>query len=1153
MMLSPKGEAYDCLTKKNTYERLIKPTTPKLKLMRPLLLLKGRRICRTLLTAFIIFFSCYISNAQASGRGEESTVTFKGRDVPLSDLFKAIKKKTGYTVMYSLSVTQLDGKEKVTVDFNKAGIVEVMAYVLKGRNLVWTIVDESILIYKEDGVKKNKGPPVGVKEKSDTVINTVLPMVMGKVTDAEDKPIPGATVMIKGTRDGAVTDNEGVFSLANVSVNAQLIITSLGFKPRELVVKGKTMQIKMNVAVSDLDETLIIGYGTTTKRLATENIATVTAREIEKQPVTNPLQALQGRVAGMIVTQTSGYASAPFTVDIRGRNTIGNVPGDPLYIIDGVPLTILESEGGTSSYAGASTGFVQIPYMSGPAGGQSPFFSINPANIESINVLKDADASAIYGSRGANGVILITTKSGKSGKPIVDLKVYHGISAVTRHYNLLNTQQYLQMRKEAFANDGYSPGPGSGYDLITWDTTRYTDWQKYVWGSLGRTTDAELSLSGGNNQINFRIAAGYRHLTDITTVKGASERGTLQFKIAYKGFDQKLDFSFSNYYSVAKTNMVDISSMALVPPNAPPIFDSRGSLNFMGWRPAEGPVYIFGQLLQPYESTTYFLNSRIGVSYQMAKGLVVSASLGYSNAVANQKSVTPIISQNPARNPTGSSRIGYNSTVNWIVEPQITYDCYIGNGRLQALLGVSSQSPRYDGNYVNGINYTNDDLLGSISSAPFKDARDSYSRYKYAAIFGRVNYNWENKYILNASARRDGSSRFGSGRQYGNFGAIGVAWIFSEERLLKDNFPLLSLGKIRASYGTTGNDQIGDYGYLTRWMTTNVPYQGTLSYRPTQHANPDYQWQLNRKLELALDLNFFKDRINFEIAWYKNRCNNQLINYPLPIMTGFYSVIANSPADVQNTGTEVVMNTRIIDKEKLTWNISFNIGVNHNKLIAFPNIQQSPYAYHLLVGKSLSMRHLLHSTGVDPKTGEYTYEDKNKDGVVSRSLGPNSDLYAVDFTTKYSGGMGSDFKYKDWQLSLFFYFKNRLGANAYTAIQPPGGASNAPTEVLNRWKQPGDKASFARFTTNPVLSDFLLASSDAAFTDASFIRLSNLSLSYSLPEKWAKRARMNSCRVYFQGQNIFVITKYKGVDTETQNCGAMPPERIFTSGFEIVF
>jgi len=1121
--------------------------------MRPLLLLKGRRFCRALLTAFIIFFSCYISNAQASGRGGESTVTFKGKDVPLNDLFKAIKKQTGYTVMYSLSVTQLDGKEKVTVNFNKAGIVEVMAYVLKGRDLVWTIVDESILIYKEDGVKKNIGPPVGVREKSDTVINTVLPMVMGKVTDAEDKPIPGATVMVKGTRDGAVTDNEGVFSLANVNVNAQLVITSLGFKPRELVVKGKTIQVKMNVAVSDLDETLIIGYGTTTKRLATGNIATVTAKEIEKQPVTNPLQALQGRVAGMVVTQTSGYASAPFTVEIRGRNTIGNVPSDPLYIIDGVPLTVLEVANGSSSYTGGSSGFVQNPYMSGPAGGQSPFFSINPADIESITVLKDADATAIYGSRGANGVILITTKGGRNGKSVLDMKLYQGVSAVTRHYNLLNTQQYLQMRKEAFANDDYSPGPGYAYDLLNWDTTRYTDWQKYVWGNLGKTTDAQLSLSGGNKLTNFRIGAGYRYLTDITTAKGASQRGSLQFKIAYKGFDQKLDLSFSNDYSVAKTNMVDISSMALTSPNGPPVFDIGGNLNFMGWYPGEAPLYAFSQLRQPYESTTYFLNSRVGINYQIAKGLVVSSNFGYSNAIVNQKSITPITSQNPANNPTGSSRYGYNSTVNWIVEPQIKYDSYISKGRLEALIGLSAQNVKFDGNYVTGYNYVNDNLLGSISSAPFKDARDTYGRYKYAAIFGRVNYNWENKYILNASARRDGSSRFGSGRQFGNFGAVGVAWIFSEEHLMKDNLSFLSLGKIRASYGTTGNDQIGDYGYLTRWVATSVPYQGVQSYRPTQHANPGYQWQLNRKLEMALDLNFLNDRINFEIAWYKNRCNNQLIFYPLPIITGFYSVIANSPADVQNTGTEFVLNARVIDREKLDWNISFNLGVNRNKLIAFPNLDQSPYANQIFVGRSLTLKHILHYTGVDPKTGEYTYEDKNKDGVITTNLGPTGDLYDLDFTTKYAGGFGSDLKYRNWQLNLFFYFKKRMGLNAYANIQPPGGISNAPEEVLNRWKYPGDKADFARFTTNPVLSDFFLSNSDAAYTDASFIRLSNISLSYTLPEKWTRHARMNSCRVYFQGQNIFVISNYKGVDPETQNFGGMPPEKIFTGGLEIIF
>jgi hypothetical protein len=304
-------------------------------------------------------------------------------------------------------------------------------------------------------------------------------------------------------------------------------------------------------------------------------------------------------------------------------------------------------------------------------------------------------------------------------------------------------------------------------------------------------------------------------------------------------------------------------------------------------------------------------------------------------------------------------------------------------------------------------------------------------------------------------------------------------------------------------------------------------------------------------MELTLDLNFFKDRFNIEFTWYQNRCNNQLVSYPLPILTGFGNVTANSPADVRNRGIEFIFNSKIIEQENFSWNVSFNLSANRNVLLAFPNLSQSPYANILFIGKPLYLANSLHYMGVDPQTGQYTFQDRNKDGIVSNNLGPTGDLYQIDLTPKYSGGMGSDFSYKGWQLNLFFHFKVQTGNNAFLNIQPPGGIGNVPAEVLNRWQKPGDKAAFARFTMNPVSSDFFLATSDAIYTDASFIRLTNLSLSYTLPAGSIKRLGLSNCRFYLKGENILVITKYKGVDPETQYFGGMPPAKIFTGGFQI--
>jgi TonB-linked SusC/RagA family outer membrane protein len=882
----------------------------------------------------------------------------------------------------------------------------------------------------------------------------------------------------------------------------------------------------------------------------------VTAAEIEKQPVMNPLQALVGHVAGLDLTQTSGYASAPFKVEIRGRSTIDpSIVSDPLYIIDGVPLTVLEV-GGNSSYGNGSTGFIQSVSPNGflgPAQGQSPFFSINPSDIESVTVLKDADATAIYGSRGANGVIIITTKKGKAEKAQIDINIYQGISNVTRHFQLLNTSQYVSMRQEAFKNDGITPDPGSAYDLLIWDTTKYTDWQKYAWGGTGRTTDAQISLSGGDKQNTFRLAGGYHYETDITTVSGANQRGNVQFNLNHNSLDQRLNVSFTTIYTVEKTNMIDITGLATLPPNAPSAFNAEGALNYRGWDPV-AYNFPFYALLQPYNATTNFLNSNLGLKLSIARGLNFTSSFGYSYATVTQSGTQPIASQDPEYNPTGISQFGYNNNKNWIIEPKLQYDKFISKGKINVLVGASLQNVTTDGNLINGKGYTNDVLLNSISNAPTKTAFDYYGRYKYAALFTQLNYNWLNKYILNLSARRDGSSRFGPGNQYGNFGAIGAAWIFSEDNWIGKLLSFLSFGKIRASYGLTGLDQIGDYKYLTRWSGSGiVPYQGSPSYIPLQHANPDYQWQVNKKLEVAMDLAFMKDRINIEIAWYQNHCDNQLISYTLPIQTGFSSVVANSPANVQNGGIEVIMKSKIIDSRNFSLDINFNVGANRNKLLAYPNLTTSPYANTYFIGQPLNLARLLHFTGLDPQTGQYTYFDKNKDGVISPQRSPNDDLFSYDLNPKFFGGLGCNMNYKAWSLGVFLNFRKQLGFSAYASGGPAGGISNQPIQVLNRWVKPSDKGSFARFTTQPISSDYYFGTSDGDFSDASYIRLGNLSLSYNLSDGILKRVALKNVQVYLRGENLLIITHYKGIDPETQNFGIMPYARTFTTGFKLSF
>ena len=1082
------------------------------------------------LSCILILSCCLVVSAKTRSQ----TVTLDMKDVPVQQVFKELMRQTGVSILYNEALFR--NAAPVTIKVKDAPVKDVLDLCLKDQPVTYSIESNTIV----------------VKGKSMTVLGTVPPgEVHGRVTNAQGQPLAGATVTNKRTQRGTVTNAKGEFILHGIRPDDMVVLTFVGYSKLEVKPGSQTdLTLVMEFASDELDKVVVQAYGTTTQRLATGNIATVTAKEIERQPVTNPLQALQGLVPGLDVLQTSGYASAPFKIEIRGRSQIANVPADPLFIIDGVPLTVLEV-GGNSSYFGGSTGFAQGTFQ-GPAVGQSPLYSINPSDIENMTVLKDADATAIYGSRGANGVIIINTKKGSnSGKANVEINAYQGESVVTRHYDMFNTQQYLVMRHEAFANDQLTPRPGNAYDFLIWDTTRYTDWQKELWGSVGKTTDAQLSLSAGERQNSFRVGVGFRHVTDITSASGSDSRGSLQMNLAHRSFDQRFSLSISNIFTVSSSDMISYSGLALLPPNAPPAFDADGKLNYRGWDPIASR-FPFAQLKQPYTATTYFLNSGVNLKYEILRGLTLSTNLGYSMAILDQNAQVPIASTDPLNNQKGSSQFGYNNNSNWIVEPQLDFNRKVGRGKIGIMVGGSIQDVTTKGNDVSGDGYSNDALLGSVSNAPVKNASDFYARYKYAAVFSRINFNWMDKYILNLSARRDGSSRFGPGKQFGNFGSAGVAWILSREGWFENLLGVFSVAKLRASYGTTGNDQIGDYQYLTRWGQTGVvPYLGVSSYIPTQHANPDYQWEVNKKLEVAVDLSFLKDRINFELAWYRHTCNNQLISLPLPQSTGFPFVTANSVASVQNTGVEIYLNGRIVETKNVSWEARLNFSANRNKLLAYPNLEQSPYAYSIFVGKSLNIYNVLHFTGVDRQTGQYTYEDKNKDGSVSSDTGPNSDLYQIDVSPKYFGSFVNSIRYKNISVNVAFYYRHAVGVNEFLSAKSAGGIYNVPIQVLDHWQKPGDVALFARYTTRPNTSDNNFRSSDAVLTDASYIRLSNLSLSYHFNESVMKKLGLKGIEFYIKGQNLFVITKYKGVDPEVQGFGSMPVSKIIVLGLKV--
>ncbi|RPE13165.1 SusC/RagA family TonB-linked outer membrane protein [Chitinophaga lutea] len=1093
---------------------------------------------KRLLYLLALFFALTIAKNSAA-----QTVSIQFENVTLDKALQDISTQSGYNIFYKKE--WMKNARKVTAKFTNSVVKDALKTVLEGQPFHFEIVGKQIIIIpaKSDNT-----------EKSAKLANPSL-TVIGKITNDNDEPLPAATVINKRTEEGTQSNAAGLYTIRNVLPDDILTVSYLGYQTEE-VTKGDRNYINFSLtpAAKELDKVVIQGYGATSQRYTTGSISTVNAEEIGRQPVMNPLQTLQGRVTGLNVQATSGYASSPVKVELRGRKTINErMTSDPLYIIDGVPLTVLES--GSSNYETGSRGVAQNGFILDGTNGQSPLFSLNPSDIESITVLKDADATAIYGSRGANGVILINTKRGRPGKSKFDITIYNGISYISRFYNMLNTEQYVAMRREALLNDNLPLDDGNAYDLTKWDTTRYTNWQKIMFGSIGRQTSIQTALSGGDERTTFRISIGYKRETNVMTISGSDQRGSLNFNFSHKSKNQKLKISLVNFYSYAQSDLTAVPGNTLLAPTAPSIFNEDGKFNFSEYRISG--TFPFESLLQPYVSKTQFLNNRLGIAYEIIPGLNINIDGGLSTTRNTQKRIAPIISKDPLYNPTGTAVFGSNDGKNWIIEPKVDFKKIIGKGHLDIILGSSLQNIIQDGSMISASGYANDNLVHSAGNAPTVITTDNNLVYKYAAIFARINWKWKEKYVLNLSARRDGSSRFGTGNQYGNFGAVGGAWIISEESWYRGLASIVSFAKLRASYGITGSDAIGDYQYLTRWGALAImPYNNVQSFIPQQHANPDYKWQQDRKMEMGIQLGFLQEKLNVDFSLYENRCGNQLLNYNLPDATGFSSVVANLPALVQNKGMEILVAGKFLNKKEFKASASINISINRNKLLKYPGIENTPYAYFFSVGKPLNVKKLLHYTGVDAKSGEYTFEDKNKNGQVDYRAELNDnldDLYFYDFTPKYFGGFGLDISFKRISLTTFFSYYKQMGKSIYFTTQYPGAINgNVPIEVMNRWQKPGDIARFPKFTTMPVnVTQF--AASTGIMTDASFIRMQNATLSFDLPTAWAKRIGTASGKIFLQGQNLILITDYNGLDPESQAFGSPPTPKVIVGGIQINF
>ncbi|MFB0497501.1 TonB-linked SusC/RagA family outer membrane protein [Mucilaginibacter sp. OAE612] len=1065
------------------------------------------------LTFMLILISCL--SVSATVYSQEVRMSLNVKDAEISKIIKSIEKNTPYKFVYNNNLFKSD--TRISLSVTDVTVADILNNMLQHTGFTYKVLDNNLIVLT----------------KKDSEASAIL--ISGIVVDDSDQPLPGVTISIKGNRMvSSATDYNGHFNITVASANDILVISYIGFVTQEVALSGqRSVKIRLKPAQNGLNEVQVIGYGITTKRNNTGAVSSITAKDIENQPVANPLAAMQGKLPGVQISQNNGLPGSGFRVQIRGVGSLSSGTL-PLYIVDGIPFTLFNGS------APASDG-LNAYGVSGANGGEiSPLGMINPDDIERIDVLKDADATAIYGSKGANGVVLITTKKGTGGKTKYSVNFYQGVGKVGHFIDMLNTTDYLAMRKAAFVASGVTPTATNAPDLLVWDQNANTNWQKQFIGGTAHTTNADIAVSGGSAQNTFLFSSNYRH--EGTVFPGSLGANTFSNRLnaGHKSADGNFGINLNVNYGYMQNNLIgtDLSTLYSLPPNLP----TRNADGSLYW--SNSVTNPLAYLLRPTANTTTNLISNMNVYYHLLPGLSVKANLGYSATGLKQTLETPLTSLNPANvvlsAPNNRLQYANNTYSNYIVEPQVEYRKKILKGDLQALAGTTFQRTLTDGLNLLGTGFSSDALIGNLNNAAsIINYGSNNSDYKYAAVFARLNYNWDGKYLLDGTFRRDGSSRFGANHRFGNFWALGAAWIFSQESFMK-NLSWISFGKLRSSYGLTGNDQIQNYLYDAYFNTTGSAnsYQGQSIIYPASVPNANLHWETNKKLDVAIELGFFKDRVYLKADYFRNRSSDQLISVALPTQAGFNSYTTNFPAVVQNKGFEFELSTTNIRHKNFKWVTAFNLTIQRNKILSIENPGQLFNSSSYIVGQPVNAVLVYHFTGIDPATGVPTYQDLNGDGAITYA----GDRKPAPLGHPYYGGMTNSFTYKNIQLDVSFLFNHRMGYVNNTSSYPYGtGLTNQNASALQRWTAPGDNSVYPGATTIGTTPYYNYNSSDANWGDASFLKLKTVSLSYALPKSWVRSISLSGLTVFARGENLVTWAKQKYTyDPETAVSGAAP-------------
>jgi TonB-linked SusC/RagA family outer membrane protein len=1060
------------------------------------------------LTAFCLFAFCI----GASAKGLSQPINLSERNVPIKKIFNEISRQTDYTFVYTESLIR--ERKKISINVHNASLQQVLDICFKGQPLTYTILDRMVIIKEvlpasaPQAVQPVSPPPVEVR---------------GKVTDPEGRPLAGASVSEKGRRNGTITDAEGNFMIRVENARSVLVLSFVGYQSTEIPVGSQTsFNIVLQQSNVKMGDIVVIGYGTQAKRNLTGAVSTVNAEALENQSVQDVGQALQGQLAGVQVTQTDGNPSSTASITIRGLGTFG-ANATPLVVVDGI----------ITNYG---------------------LRDLNPNDIDNISVLKDASAAAIYGSRGANGVVLVTTKRGRKGKSEIDLSYHFGLDQVERKIPVLTATQFATVVNEYYVNGG-SAAPFA-------DPASYgkgTNWQDQIFRTASKN-NLSLSFRGGSDKSTYSVGLGAQVAQGVV-INSNNTRYSLSVNndiMPFKGF--KVSNSLMATNSVEKEGNPQ-TAVATAMQYAPtiPAYNADGSFGIAS-KPGE-PITINAPLVEALVPVNSYKYTRVldnlALEYQILPGLKFRTEGGLEYFQNNISNFLPTYNYGLGNQVTTASLSrNINYTTNLQTNNLLTYTKFVGEHVFDALVGYTFQDSRYEYLQAYRENFSrNDQNLQVLDAGTANDqARGNMTDWTLQSYIGRLNYSYLNRYLFTATLRIDQSSRFISSRNTGYFPSFSAGWIVSDEPFM-NRYGALSFLKIRAGYGQLGNQDIGVYPYQAsvspgQNYVFGIPEAVAPGYAPTSFVNQDISWEKTTTTGVGADAGFFSNRLRFIIDYYNRHTSGILLQVPIPEITGNSSVPAYQNAgDVTNRGFEFTISYgNAGEKKRLSYDVSLNFTTNHNEVTGLGGDQSLIYTDTRTVkGQAINSFYGYVMDGIfqnqsqidaapsqpNARPGDIRFKDLNGDHVIDA----NDRKFIGSTLVAQTFGFNGQLRYNHFDLSVVFVAElGRKGITRDNGFDINRAGEQNAAVFWTRWTGEGSSNTFPRLVAgdpniNERPSTFYLASRD-------YLRLKNLQIGYNI---LLRKSSLRNFRVYLAAQNLFTITKWPGFDPELNNLTSSYP------------